>query len=181
MNKNTKFIVEAGIMIALGFVLSKFKLFEMPQGGSVTAGSMIPLLFIAYRWGAVRGILVGIVHGLLQMYFGGYVIGFVQGALDYPIAFGAVGLAGLASNKLTERLNVKSAGLAITGAIIGLFVRYLCHVLSGVIFFSEYAGDKNPWIHSLEYNSFILPELAIAVIILALIWVPVTSRLPKNS
>ncbi|MDO4753871.1 MAG: energy-coupled thiamine transporter ThiT [Bacillota bacterium] len=181
MNKNTRFIVEAGIMLALGFVLSQFKLFEMPLGGSVTAGSMIPLLFIAYRWGIVRGVLVGIIHGLLQMQFGGYVIGFVQGMLDYPLAFGAVGLAGLASTKLMEKFNVKSVVIAIIGAIIGFSVRYSCHLVSGAIFFEEYAGDKNPWIHSLEYNAFLIPELIIAIVILTLIWVPVTNRLPQYS
>lgn len=181
MNKNTKFVVEAGIMLALAFVLSSFTLFKMPQGGSVTLASMLPLLFVAFRWGAVRGVVVGVVFGILQWILGGYVIGIVQGILDYPLAFGCIGLAGLASNSLQGGKLSKGIVQAVASAVFATALRYACYVASGVIFFYEYAGEKNPFIYSLEYNLFLLPDLAIAILVLAIIWEPLARLLPKPS
>lgn len=49
---STRTLVNMSLMLAITVVLHQIKLFHMPQGGSVTAGSMVPLLFIAYRYGA---------------------------------------------------------------------------------------------------------------------------------
>lgn len=179
MNQSTRFVAEAGIMLALAFVLSYLKIFEMPQGGSVTLGSMLPILFIALRWGLVRGLVAGFVFGLLQMQFGGYVIGLVQGALDYPIAFGALGFAGLAAPFLNKSLSTKSVIIAVGASALGVLLRYACHVASGVIFFAEYAGDKDPLIHSMQYNAFLAPDFGIALALLAVLWVPLNRMIPK--
>ena len=42
------------------------KLFDMPQGGSVTAASMLPLMLFAYVYGMGPGMLVGAVYGVMQ-------------------------------------------------------------------------------------------------------------------
>ena len=44
-------IATGGVCIALSFVLSQIKLFEMPQGGSVTPASMLPILFFCLCFG----------------------------------------------------------------------------------------------------------------------------------
>ena len=50
--------------------------------------------------------------------------------------------------------------------------------LSGVVFFAEYAGDKNPWIYSIEYNAYYLvPELIISCIVIAIIWKPLNKAI----
>ena len=67
MRLNTRLTVEAGVMIALATVLSLIKVYQAPQGGSVTAGSMIPIILIALRWGAPAGILTGIGYGIMQL------------------------------------------------------------------------------------------------------------------
>lgn len=179
MNKNVRYLAEAGVMIALAFVLSRIELFEMPQGGSVTAGSILPILFIAFRWGAGRGILAGLIFGTLKMLFGGYVVGIVQAMLDYPLAFGAIGLAGLASKRIGSKADVKALIIAVVSALFSTLVRFGFHVASGVIFFREYAGAKDPLLYSMEYNSFVLPELGIALALLILIWIPVNRRIPR--
>ena len=64
---STKMIAEGGVMLALAFILGRITLFKMPQGGSITAGQMIPLIIFAIRHGAGPGILVGAVLSLIHI------------------------------------------------------------------------------------------------------------------
>jgi thiamine transporter len=84
----------------------------------------------------------------------------VQLFLDYPIAFGCLGLSGVFS---------KSKYGIIKGYLLGVFGRYVCHILTGVIFFYMYAGEQTPLIYSIIYNgSYIVPEAAVTIIILCI-------------
>ncbi|WP_353093927.1 energy-coupled thiamine transporter ThiT [Tissierella praeacuta] len=178
---STKMIVEAGIMLALAIVLSRIKIYQAPQGGSVTAGSMIPILLFAMRWGVGPGMIAGIVFGVLKIILGAWIFSPTQAVLEYLVAFGFLGFAGLLSkwdnndSKLKYYLNIAlSTALAIGG-------RFICHLLAGVIFFKEYAGDKNPWIYSLGYQaSYLVPEFIISTIILFLIWKPLQKAIKAN-
>lgn len=172
MNKNVRIVVEAGIMIALATLLSYIKLFKMPQGGSVTAGSMIPIIFFAYRWGGLYGILVGAVYGLLQYFLDGYIVSIWSLLLDYPIAFACVGVAGFFKIRNTQD-SLAPARIFI-GSGVGLGLRYVAHVISGMIFFEvDFVG-------SAIYNSFMGVELAICVVLLGfLATVPQTRVLVK--
>lgn len=175
---STKMIAEAGVMIALAQVLSMITLFKMPQGGSITPASMVPIMIFALRWGMGPGTLAGISYGFLQMIFGGFVATPLQGALDYPIAFAMLGITGLASKtfldsgkNLTKKLYIKLGMVSF----IAILMRLICHVLSGVIFFSEYAGDSNPWIYSIGYNgSFLMVEFIISVVAIGLLLKPIS-------
>ena len=92
----TRMLVEGAMMIAIATVLSFIK-FKSPlwiNGGSVTAASMLPLIVFAYRWGGVSGIFVGAVYGLLQFAIEPYAAHPLSVFLDYPLAFGLLGLAG---------------------------------------------------------------------------------------
>lgn len=180
MNKKTQMLVEAGLMIALAMILSQFKIFRMPAGGSVTPGSMIPILIFAMRWGWKQGVFVGIVYGLFQMVMGGYVIHPVQALLDYPIGFGCLGFAGLAQGSVKKVINSDTMkGILVTSGatLLAVVLRMLSHVLSGVIFFApEGATFTTPaaWTASIAYNgTFLVAELAIALVILAIILKPV--------
>lgn len=169
-------IVEAGIMLALSIVLSRFKVYEAPMGGSVTAGSMIPIILFALRWGVGPGIVAGATFGVLKIILGGWIFSPIQAILEYPIAFGFLGLAGLFSNK---KDNSNYYANTLIGTFLAIGGRFICHFLAGIIFFSEYAGDKNPWVYSLGYQAqYLVPEFIVSVIILSLIWKPI-SRLAK--
>lgn len=175
---STKMIVEAGIMVALAYLLSRVKIYEAPQGGSVTAGSMIPILLFAMRWGMGPGIITGAVFGVLKLMLGGWFFSPAQALLEYPIAFGLLGLAGVFSNSndMDTPRNYLNIVLSVLLAIGG---RFVCHLLAGVIFFGEYAGTQNPWIYSLIYqSSYLIPEFIISSVILSLIWKPL-SRIEK--
>src|SRR5690554_5198366 len=94
---STKMLTEAGIMVALAVLLSRIKIYESPMGGSVTAGSMIPIILFAIRWGVGPGMITGAIFGVIKIILGGYVYTPVQAILEYPVAFGLLGLAGIIS------------------------------------------------------------------------------------
>lgn len=165
-------LAEGGIMIALAALLSYIKVYEAPQGGSVTAGSMIPIMIFAMRWGVGPGLMVGGVYGILQFILGPYFYHPVQFLLDYPIAFGFLGLAGIAKSDNND-ISTKDYLLLVIGILISISGRFVAHLLSGVIFFAEYAGEQNPWLYSAGYQaSYLVPEFIISVIILILIYKP---------
>ncbi|MBQ6389343.1 MAG: energy-coupled thiamine transporter ThiT [Mogibacterium sp.] len=149
----------SALMIALAIVLGMIKLFSMPQGGSVTLFSILPIVVCGYLLGTRRGIMAGFCVGLLNLIFGPYVIHPVQLLLDYPIAFGALGLSGIARNS--------NNGLT-KGYIIGIIGRYICAVLSGIIFFGEYAPENfNAVTWSLWYNfTYLAVEGAITLVVI---------------
>ena len=152
-----KALTVSALMIALATVLGQIKVFEMPQGGAVTLFSILPIAVCGYLLGTRRGVMAGFCVGLINLIFGPYVIHPVQLLMDYPIAFGAVGLAGITRNYRN--------GLT-TGYIIGLIGRYICAVLSGVIFFGAYAPEGfNAWTWSLWYNLTYLAAEGILTII----------------
>lgn len=156
---DTKALTVSALMIALSTILGNIKIFEMPQGGSVTLLSMLPIVLVAYMFGTRRGVIAGFCVGLLNLIFGPYIIHPVQLLMDYPIPYGALGLAGLTRNSKN--------GLT-TGFLIGLLARFICHVLSGVIFFGSYAPEgMNPWVYSGVYNgTFLAAEGLITLIII---------------
>jgi thiamine transporter len=86
----------------------------------------------------------------------------VQLLLDYPLAFGVLGLAGLF--KPTVRG-------AILGATVAVLARFFCHFLSGVVFFASYAPDGwNPFVYSAAYNAaYLVPSLGIAIVVVVVL------------
>lgn len=123
----TRSLVNISLMLAITVVLHQIKLFHMPQGGSVTAGSMVPLLLIAYRYGLGIGVLTGFLYGMINLLLNPFIVHPVQVLFDYPLPYMAMGLAGLWKGHLY-------AGTAL--AFIG---RFVCHFISGVVFFASYA------------------------------------------
>lgn len=165
-NMKTKMLVEMAVAVALALGLNKLTLFQMPQGGSVNL-EMLPIIFIALRWGFGAGVFAGVGHGLLQLVFGAYVVHPAQLILDYPLAFAMLGVAGLFR---TNMEGAKGAVNVILGSFFGVFGRFLCSLFSGVIFFAEYAPEgQNVWIYSSIYNgSYLIPSLLICLVVLLL-------------
>lgn len=96
---STKIIAEIITFVALSAALSYIKVFSLPQGGSVTAGSMVPVLWLALRRGPKIGLFACAVYGLVQLAIEPFIYYPGQVLLDYPIAFGALGLAGFFKNR----------------------------------------------------------------------------------
>ena len=165
---STKMIAEGGVMLALAFILGRIKLFELPQGGSVTAGQMIPLIIFAIRHGAGPGIIVGAVYGVLDMLFGGSIYHPVQAILDYRLAYASLGLVGFFAKDFAKTHEILPV---IEGTFLGVFARFVCHVLTGVIFFGSYAPEgQNVWLYSIIYNgTFLGVEFIITIVIIFLL------------
>ena len=161
MKNTTKKLVYSALGIALALVTSYIKLWEMPMGGSVTLLSMLFVCLIGYWFGLKYGLITGVAFGLLQFIIDPYMLSIPQVILDYPFAFGALGLSGLFCNK--------KFGLQI-GYIIGVFGRFVCSTLSGVIFFVDYAPEgMNPWVYSIAYQgSYLGVELVLTLIIISI-------------
>lgn len=160
---DSKSISYAAICIAMSFALSYIKFWEMPQGGSLTLASLVPLLLYSYMFGTKKGVLAGLIYGVLQAVQDPWIIHPAQFLLDYPIAFAAIGLGGIFGEmKALEKLpQVKFA----LGAIVAGLLRYISHLLSGVFAFNSYAAENglNSWVYSLGYNAFVWPDIAIAI------------------
>ncbi|MFU0800425.1 MAG: energy-coupled thiamine transporter ThiT [Xylanivirga thermophila] len=157
---NTHMLVEGGVMIALAQILSYIKLFEAPYGGSVTAGSMVPIIIFAIRWGAKDGLMAGVIYGILQFLLGPkWSFHPVSIICDYPLAYGFLALAGLFGNK-TNKIYL--------GTFLGILGRFVSHVISGVVVFkSTLPEGHHPLIGSMLYNgAYLLPEFLISVAIL---------------
>ena len=60
--------------------------------------------------------------------------------------------------------------LNVIASLIGGMLRFVAHLLAGVIFFKEYAGDQNPWIYSIIYNcTYIIPSIILTAVVAVLI------------
>ncbi|UCH37981.1 MAG: energy-coupled thiamine transporter ThiT [Candidatus Bathyarchaeota archaeon] len=157
-SSKTKTLAEGAIIVALTVILKDIipPIYHLPQGGSVSAAGMVPLLWFALRRGLRAGVEAGAVYGLVNMALGGYIVDPVQALLDYPLAFAALGLAGL-----LQIHPFLSVALGITG-------RFLAHFTSGVWFFGMYAPEgMNPIVYSVIYNgSYLLIELIISFVLI---------------
>jgi thiamine transporter len=183
---NTLFLVEVAVFSALAYLLDlvsgllSFKIW--PQGGSISI-AMIPIFLMSFRWGVKGGILSGFLLGLLQFILGfSQIYTLLQGIIDYAIAFSVVGLAGIFASQVKASLSNNNRRKWVTFVLLGTFLgsalRYLAHVLSGIVFFGEYAPKGQPVaVYSLLYNgTYMLPSFIVCAIIVIL----VISAAPKK-
>lgn len=177
MSKNkfsTKQLVFCAMALALATVISTvIKLPSLPNGGSITLFSMLIVCLTGYWYGPVIGLITGVAYGILQFIIGPYFVHPMQVLFDYPLAFGALGLSGFFCNK--------KHGL-LFGYIAGVTGRFVFHMISGLIFYTEYVGDTHgnllAILASTQYNlSYILPEMIATIILIAL--PPVANALEK--
>lgn len=152
-------MVKTAILIAIAYVLNQITLFRMPQGGSVTPFSMLFIVLAAYLFGAKQGVTAGIVFGLLDLLIKPYVIHPVQLILDYPLAFGALGLGAVLRNQ--------KHGLMKT-YLVGILGRFIISSISGIIFFMDTTNGVWPGlIAAIGYNfTYIAAEGFATVLIL---------------
>ncbi len=173
-------LCECGIMLALAIVLARFTklpFIPLPFGGSVTVGQMVPICFIAIKHGFRWGLGTAFCFSWYQVLEGG-VFGWgltptmliASLLLDYILAFSVLAFAGMFRKKGYWGMVL---GTALAGAL-----RFLIHFLSGIILWANLEqfvafGKKwvgRPVLYSIVYNgSYMLPEVVIAVALLALL------------
>ena len=143
------------------YLVSKFYLpfLHLPQGGTITIGSMVPIVWFSLRRGLRWGVEAGIIYGLVHMIISGDIYYPTQIILDYPLAFGALGLAGAFRNR------------PVIGVSVGILGRFACHFVSGVVFFGQYAwAGWNVYAYSAAYNAtYLVPEFIISSAVIFLL------------
>jgi thiamine transporter len=154
-------LAETVVMVGLSAALYLIKIFTLPQGGSVTLGSMVPIFLLALRRGPRIGIIGGVAFGLIALFedtsSGAEIIFYpAQVILDYPLAFGFLGLAGFFRR------------MPILGVAVSVIARFCSHFVSGVLFFASFApAGVSPFVYSALYNGgFLLPEFIITAVVM---------------
>jgi len=160
-------LCEGAVMIALALVLGLIKLFELPQGGSISL-EMLPLFLYCIRWGLGRGFLCCTAFGVLQVFVQGAIsYGWASILLDYVVAFAFIGLTGLGCGK---------KGGVYWGSALGAFGRFAVHYVSGITIYRILAPTElfgtvfdNPSLYSAVYNgSYVLVDLILCLVLFAL-------------
>ena len=158
----TSMLINVALMLALTIVLHQLRIYHMPQGGSVTLGAMVPLLFLTYRYGAGIGCLAGFVYGMINLMQDAFIVHPLQVLFDYPLPYMALAIAAAVPGRI------------YLGAALAFAARFLCHYISGVVFFGSYAPpDTSPYLYSLIFNAtYLVPEAVICLLLLRILPVP---------
>ena len=161
---STKQLVFCAAAMALAFITSYIKIWNMPWGGSVTLCSMLFIVLVANWYGAGTGIFVGLAYGILQFIQEPYVLSFFQVCCDYILAFAALGVAGFFAKK--------KHGL-LKGYIAAVLARGAFHALGGYLYWMDYMPENFPQslksIYPIAYNySYLLVEAVITIVLISI-------------
>lgn len=160
---DTRSIVYGAVAMALAFVLSYARLFKLPNGGSITFASLLPLMIYCCMFGTRRGLIVCSLYGVLQALQDPYIIHPMQFLLDYPLAFGLIGVSGIFMEKGVFK--EKKILAFLLGGVVAVLLRYICHVCSGTFAFAEYTDFKAALAYSLGYNAtYVFADMAISLV-----------------
>lgn len=161
---STKQLVFCAAAMALAFITSYIKIWNMPWGGSVTLCSMLFIVLVANWYGAGTGIFVGLAYGILQFIQEPYVLSFFQVCCDYILAFAALGVAGFFAKK--------KHGL-LKGYIAAVLARGAFHALGGYLYWMDYMPENFPQalksVYPIAYNySYLLAEAVITIVLISI-------------
>lgn len=161
-------MVFSAIMIALATVLSMLILFHMPNGGTITILSMLPIILIGYIYGKKWGVFTGFIYGIIQLFLGladikGVSLWVFIGAvlLDYLLAFSFLGFSGI-----FKKLLKNQTASFVSGTLFVCILRFLCHFVSGFLLWAGLTeGVGAAVLFSLSYNiAYMGPEILITVV-----------------
>ena len=164
---SAKEVAFAGICVAMSFTLAVLKAPIFAQtGGSVTLASFVPIMIYAYAFGPTKGFVVGLVHGLLNFIEDPYILTPATFVFDYLLAFMSVGVMGFFG-----KMRRKERGILpiVLGAICVFSIRFVSHLLSGMIFFDAFGAGSgfpawasaNAFVYSLIYQCTYIPADAL--------------------
>jgi thiamine transporter len=177
-NERTRIIVEVALVIALAAILNLMKIWRMPQGGTVSF-VLLPLIVLSLRRGLAVGLLAGTLYGIVDFLIDPFPpVHWAQYLLDYPVAYGLVGLSGLFAPAWRRAVRAGAAlkaswSVVLPATLVAVVGRYAAHFASGVVFFGEYAPEGQPvWLYSALYNSYV-PVAGVLAFVAAIAVLPV--------
>ena len=175
--KKDKFFVKklvlCAIMMALATVLSIFPTITAPYGGSITVGSMLPIMLMSMLLGAKWGIPVAIGYSVIQLALGissvaswGLDLGVFKGCLiiDYILAFSVLCTA--------NAFGTKTMAKTVCGVALAGLLRYFCHFLSGWMFFGMWAEEGfSAFSWAIVYNgAYMIPDTVICMVLVCALY-----------
>lgn len=180
-NKKLFILTECSLMVALATVLSFCKVYEAPLGGSVTLLSMLPIIFISFKYGILWGLGSGFVYSITQLIFGMSVLAYVPTAVgiigsvlfDYILPFTLLGIAGITMISKPEK-GSRILAAVIGGTLLAITLRFACHLFSGAVIWYEitkqgewndYVNRYGMWTYSFIYNIAYLGPDGVLVLI----------------
>jgi thiamine transporter len=166
----TKVLTEIIVLAALSGVLYTIRPYTLPFGGSVTLASMVPVMWLSLRRGVYAGLMAGAIFGVLALFIdilflgaGNIIVTPIQVILEYPIAFGVLGVTGV--------FRRKSMFFVILGAGVAVFIKFLIHYVVGVFvwyYVYEFPIEYGRYLWPAVYNgSFLAIEFIISAVVLA--------------
>jgi len=178
----TRLIAEMGLCVALFALLQYFSI-RLPINalGGTASLAMVPIIILALLRGPVVGVMCGVMCGMLDMLIEPFFFHPMQVLIDYPLAFGLVGLSGLYAQMIQRSLRERARTrllLSIAAATVtAVLFRFIAHTLSGVVFFqSTFPDASQPWLYSALYNAtYLIPSL-VASLLVILVVAPVLIR-----
>lgn len=165
---DAKHLACAGVCLALSFVLSFLKVSPLTYGGSITLASFVPLLIYTYIYGLADGLLTGLIFGLFNFATDPYILTPMTFILDYLLAFASIGIMGLA-----KKFTKKTTFNVVLGTIAVFAVRFVFHLVSGIIYFAQDSiwvslpdwALSNGFVYSFIYQCIYIPaDCAIAAV-----------------
>ncbi len=206
---NARRLTTSAMMLAMATVLALvcayIPFLNLPFGGGFTVASMLPIVLVSYMYGVKWGFFVSFTYSCIQIImdlvlgkgstiialftpssedYMGLVVAIAILFIDYFLAYTLLGLGGVFRNKI----NNKTLAIVL-GVIVALFSRYVCHIVSGYIFYGAWAewfftqdgfysignfvldvfdGKMLSLVYSIFYNGlFMLPEIIITAIVAA--------------
>ncbi len=169
-SKRIRMLVEIALSVALSAVLSLLAV-RLPinfAGGTISL-AMLPIFVLALRRGVGAGVIAGVLFGVIDYQIEPFFVAPVQVALDYLVAFGAVGLSGLGSSayrRISSVYPARGVAVALPFILLGGLGRFAAAWTSGVVFFGMNAPAGQPvWLYSIIYNlSYVVPSVVICAI-----------------
>lgn len=110
-----------------------------------------------------------------------------QVIIEYILAFGFAGFAGMYSSKLKQSIRekeyMKSGRIIIYASFLGTLMRYFWHFIAGVLFWGSFAlWGMNPWLFSFVMNglSGLATAIVTSVVLMLLLKINPTLFLSEN-
>jgi thiamine transporter len=200
----TQRLTVSAVMLAFATVLAivcEFIPFlNLPFGGGFTVASMLPIVIISYmyglKWGFFTSFAYSVIQVLVSLIMGktvlalftpasddymGIGIAFAIIFIDYLLAYTVLGIGGIFRNCIKNKVVA-----IVLGVVVALSLRYVCHIVSGYIFYGAWAewffsqdgfyaiggkilgtfsGKGLALVYSIFYNGlYMIPEIIITAI-----------------
>ncbi|MGP6139970.1 MULTISPECIES: energy-coupled thiamine transporter ThiT [unclassified Jeotgalibaca] len=186
MSKNLNVWIEATIMAALATALS-FVPLEIGPSFTITVGQPVLILY-ALRRGFVPGMVASFLWGIMHIFVANAdILTPLQGFIEYFVAFGFSGFAGIWSSKTQKMMQsddkFRASLYIVLASVVGTAARFFWHTIAGYYFWGQYAPEGwSPWFYSIVMNgaSAFATATFTVVVLLVIVRTTPTLFLPKT-